>query len=259
MWPVPPCGRRRWPRHGPSIRPCLPAPTFCTRPSTPASESCTSWADATKDLPCAPRCSPSAVRRPNCPEAPWSWGCTSGPPGFPMKAGVPRLPTVAGSSPAASCTRIAGRRTPPTNRAARYAGWDYGRAWAGPVRAVTMPPPRASSRCCSRRSTPAAARPDHRTRGDLHLHRNLPQPQRAPEASGLGVPHPAGDPTATRAATHLRSANTSVRHHGELPLPLVNQCCVHICSARTHGAGATSQAIPGQVEAVVKDKVQPIA
>lgn len=59
---------------------------------------------------------------------------------------------------------------------------------------------------------------------------------------------------------HIFAAQTRLSGiTGNLRFPLVNQCCVHICSARTHGAGATSQAIPGQVEAVVKDKVQPIA
>ncbi|SDN27134.1 hypothetical protein [Streptomyces wuyuanensis] len=59
---------------------------------------------------------------------------------------------------------------------------------------------------------------------------------------------------------HILAAQTRLSGiTGNFGFPLVNQRCVHICSTRTHGVGATSQAIPGQVEAVVKDKVQPIA
>lgn len=52
-----------------------------------------------------------------------------------------------GSSPAASRTQTAAASTHPMNFGKRYVGWGCGRAWAGPVRASTMPPPNHSSRC----------------------------------------------------------------------------------------------------------------
>jgi hypothetical protein len=54
---------------------------------------------------------------------------------------------------------------------------------------------------------PPPARPDYRPRRDLHLHRDLLQPQAAAEASSLGLAHPAGDPAATRARTRPRSVS----------------------------------------------------
>ncbi|MFG3306878.1 IS3 family transposase [Streptomyces wuyuanensis] len=48
---------------------------------------------------------------------------------------------------------------------------------------------------------------DHCPRGVLRLHRDLLQPQETAEASGLGLPHPAGDPPTTRARARPRSVS----------------------------------------------------
>ncbi|RZB16790.1 hypothetical protein StrepF001_25645 [Streptomyces sp. F001] len=51
------------------------------------------------------------------------------------------------------------------------------------------------------------AGPGERPSGGLRLHRDLLQPPATAEASGLGLPHPAGDPATTRTRTRPRGVS----------------------------------------------------